>query len=170
MRDIIAGAIDGTVQPAMAGHDLADNARDLALSTATSSRMNVPSPPAARTISRVSRPSFCAARHHDRRTVLAKRDGGGAADARRRAGDEGDLAFKMIYELIRSARAPMGRKGEARARSLGGGLKGGKGRQVVTSAEQGAAREAKRERQAVGNHRRPAGLPLSRPLIGEMLR
>src|SRR5260221_11331933 len=94
---IVPSTIGGAVQPTMTGHDLADDAHDLALDRYVELNECTVAADGAKHIERLASLFFTPSGYNDRRSLFTKRDGRGATDARRGASHKGNLPLKMSH-------------------------------------------------------------------------
>jgi len=81
----------------MTGHDVADDAHDLALDRYIELNKCTVAAAGAKHIERFASLFLTPSGHNDRRSLFSKRDGRGATDARRGAGHKGNLPLKMSH-------------------------------------------------------------------------
>jgi hypothetical protein len=81
----------------MTGHDVADDAHDLALDRYIELNKCTVAAAGAKHIERFASLFLTPPGHNDRRSLFSKRDGRGATDARRGAGHKGNLPSKMSH-------------------------------------------------------------------------
>jgi hypothetical protein len=81
----------------MTGHDVADDAHDLALDRYIELNKCTVAAAGAKHIERFASLFLTPPGHNDRRSLFSKRDGRGATDARRGAGHNGNLPSKMSH-------------------------------------------------------------------------